>query len=438
MFTFSVFIAPLSYGALSAISANTIKGNAPTFTGQSGNNKLGFTVDGIHYSEGENNIFEGTIKNFNAGLKISDFVVTDLTVSDFDRTTDYYDADGDTAHPTSAFTMDSVTYEWRDGNDDLITDDSQTLGCGSSLVLPLTLKIKLLNVRVQSANGDPRLSDKADLVKTYTIGSDSGICFAKPYGMIHNPYLAWTGYTDTSSVSAVYNWTTGSRHPQLGGGYDTSQFDPVNGFKASLTPRFPTTGFSGAKFQLIMTSPASDWIFTSKTPGIGVSTDGIVGLSYKPSIPAKIEVTLKSDPQVKHYYIFDPRETWFVVKSDTNWYTYNEAKSACGGESKIPTVAQLTNAPIVTISSSTPNTYNTYTRAIGSVFGEWGYCGIYGIGPNSVNYPGSAWMDGGLFYWSRSTKDGISTRRFAVRSGNGNIFWEYTNYVYKHLVACLE
>ncbi|XKM14198.1 hypothetical protein RCS94_03265 [Orbaceae bacterium ac157xtp] len=369
-------------------------------------------------------------------MKISDFVVTDLTVSDFDRTTDYYDADGDTAHPTSAFTMDSVTYEWRDGNDDLITDDRQTLGCGSSLVLPLTLKIKLPNVRVQSANGDPRLSDKTDLVKTYTIGSDSGICFAKPYGMIHNPYLAWIGYTDTSSVSAVYKWTTGSRHPQLGGGYDTSQFDPVNGFKASLMPRFPTTGFPKAKFQLIMTSPATDWTFTSKTSGVSVNSNGMVTLNSKPSKPAKIEITLNSDPQVKHYYIFDPRETWVVAKSDINYYTYDEAKSICGGESKIPALAQLTNAPIVTISSSTPNTYNTYTRAIGSVFGEWGYCGTYGIGPNSVNYPGSGWGRETQFYWSRDIKDGIWTRRFAIRPGSGNAFWTYTNDI--NLVTCLQ
>ncbi|OCG38818.1 hypothetical protein [Gilliamella sp. Bif1-4] len=61
---------------------------------------------------------------------------------------------------------------------------------------------------------------------------------------------------DPNRADKVWNKIgTEYRDSICGGGYDHNVFDPLNGFYASAYPKFPTTGFSGAQFQLIMTGP---------------------------------------------------------------------------------------------------------------------------------------------------------------------------------------
>ncbi|XKM12904.1 hypothetical protein RCS94_07690 [Orbaceae bacterium ac157xtp] len=366
-------IAPSSYGALSATSANTIKGNAPWFTGQSGAKKLGFKIGNGNttYSESEGNLSStpSVINYFDAGLTLNDFKVTNLTASDFSLTTDYYDADGDASYSTKAdtFSMGSVTYDWYENgkdpeNDAPISVTGQTLGCGSGLSLPLTLKITLPNVKVKSRYGNPNESSEMNLVQMYKIGSASGICFAKPNQMIACPGNTWAG---TSGPILYMNNASYKDRNQYGGGYDSTQFDPVNGFKANLTTKFPTTGFPKASFNLIMTSNASDYTFTSNAePAVTVDTTGKVTLNSKPSGPVTIKARFNGTLQV-HEYTFDPREVWVVPKSGGS-RNYASAISACGVESKIPTRVHLTNSPYNMGSagvSSIPN--NIYTRAVG-------------------------------------------------------------------------
>ncbi|XKM14341.1 hypothetical protein RCS94_04100 [Orbaceae bacterium ac157xtp] len=403
-----MLIAPSSYGALSATSANTIQGSRPGFTGQSGAKKLGFKVDGTTYSESLNNINPNITKEFNAGLKLSDFTVTSLTASDFSPTADYADADGDLAHPTTPFSMSPRTYVWKDRNGTTITNYNQTLGCGSGLNLPLTLRITLPNVKVKSRYGNPSESLSTELVQEYKIGTATGICFAKPNQMNY------------------YNGAT--PNPTEGGGY-TSDFDPSNGFKVSANPKFPTTGFPKASFTLIMTSNANDYTFSSNSSAVTVDTTGKVTLNSKPSGAVTIKAIFKNDTNQVHYYTFNPTTVWVRPTGTSSYGNYAWAKTQCGGsESNIPSRAQLTNSPQKNAPQGWSYFANYYTRAVGGgVFGEWGYT-------SSGTYPGSQWTSSYGYYWTRDAWS--ASRQFLVRSYDGNVRYDYTGRSY--YVACLE
>ncbi|XKM12738.1 hypothetical protein RCS94_06835 [Orbaceae bacterium ac157xtp] len=361
-------IAPNSYGALSTTSANTIQGKAPTFTGQSGANKLGFKVGNTLYSEAEGNIESNTIKELDGGLSLNDFQITTINVSDFNPLTDYLDEDGDEAHPTRPLTTGSYGYEWRDGNNNIIRDYTKTIGCGSGLSLPLKLKIDLNGVQVHSKYGNPSASKSTTLTKTYQIGTASGICFAAPSNL------------------EVHTSKNGRA-----GGY-TEDFIPNKGFKANPTlsrSKFPTTGYPGAKFQLVMTGSQTDYTYEVEATPVGsveVNTDGFVTLNSKPRGTVTVTAKLKRDPRITHDYSFNPTTLWGEFKYNPNdrdgWYVYYLARSACGGEANLPTRRELTNAKPSTVSEyKNPGMSTGYgtrfdsvaTRAIsGQFFPEWG------------------------------------------------------------------
>ncbi|XKM13927.1 hypothetical protein RCS94_01855 [Orbaceae bacterium ac157xtp] len=420
----SLFVAPSSYGVLSATSANTIQGHKPGFSGQSGAKKLGFKVGNISYSEAnpvlggsntdKDKIEPGTPKLFDPSLRLEDFKVQNFTENDFTIATDYYDADGDDANPTTPFTIvGTVSHEWLDGNGDVILDETKMIGCGGGLTPPLTLKINLV-AQSHSRYGNPRDSDPAGLEQRYQIKAPtSGFCFAKPNSLdYHN------GATP---------------HPMGGGGYASAQFDPDNGFKASLNPKFPTTGFPGATFTLIMVGNPTDYTFTHNGGGaVTVGTDGKVTLNSKlggggVTIKAKFNATSQI-----HEYTLNPTTVWVVPKLnpatalepyDPYAYTYANAITACRGESNIPTRADLTNAP-QSIDYIGSGGVNFYTRAVGGgVFGEWGKT------TRSI-YPGSRWYDGG--YWTRETWIG----QLLVNPKNGQVFHYGATSLF--WVACLE
>ncbi|XKM13919.1 hypothetical protein RCS94_01810 [Orbaceae bacterium ac157xtp] len=399
-------IVPSSYGALSATSANTIKGNAPTFKGNSDNDRVGFVVEGEKYSQALGNIDSSVIKNFNVGLTLSDFKIASFTADDYD------DVDGDAPHPTTPFAISSSAIEWRDSNNTLIPSSryNQFLGCGSSFNFPLTLKIKLSNVKVRSLYGNPKESTPTDLVKTYKIGVTSGICFAKPNSL--NWYSSW----GTSGNSTN------------GGGY-SSDFDPSNGFKVSASTKFPTTGFPGAEFTLIMTNNARDYTFSSNDSAVVVDTTGKVTLNSKPSGAVTIKAIYKNDTSQVHYYTFNPTTVWVRPTGTNSHGTYAWAKTQCGGAFRIPSLAQLTNSPMKTGYegvSSIPA--NAYTRAVGGgVFGEWGWT-------SNTTYPGSQWRSSSNYCWTRDVRS--TSYQFLVDSDYGYVHYFDTRD--SGYVACLE
>ncbi|XKM13969.1 hypothetical protein RCS94_02070 [Orbaceae bacterium ac157xtp] len=408
-----MLIAQSSYGALSATSANTIKGSAPWFTGQSGAKKLGFIVNGTPYSESLNNINPTEIKEFNTSLKLSDFTVTNLTAADFSPTNDYADSDGDIADPTTPFSMNPRTFVWKDRTGALIptANYNKPLGCGSDLKLPLILEITLPKVKVRSRYGNPRESVEMNLVQRYKIGAPSGICFAKP-----------------NSLDWVSAWGV-SGNPTRGGGYNQAQFDPDNGFKASLSTKFPTTGFPGAEFTLVMVGSPTDYTFTHNG-GTAVTVDGGTGkvtLNSKPSGAVTIKAKHNSAPPLAspHEYTFDPRTVWVVPKGSTSM-TYADAKTTCGGESNIPSRAQLTNSPQKNAPQGWSFFENYSPREVGGgVFGEWGIA-------YASNYPESQWS--GNWQWTRDLNSLNS--QFVADTILGYVVWRYTSD--PHYVVCLE
>ncbi|XKM12868.1 hypothetical protein RCS94_07495 [Orbaceae bacterium ac157xtp] len=425
-------IAPSSYGALSATSANTIQGHKPGFTGQSGAKKLGFKVGNISYSEAnlvlggsntdKDKIVPGTPREFERTLKLNEFSVQGLTVSDFTVATDYFDADGDGAANPAFTVVGGVSHKWFDGNGDEITDENKMVGC-SGLSQPLTLKINLA-AQSHSKYGDPRDSDPAGLVQSYQIKSPSGICFAQPNAMKVSPSTNWMGYTNSAGTSFSWNGGSITPHQDNGGGYDPAHFDPTWGFKASLGTKFPTTGFPGASFNLIMTSNANDYTFTHDGgSAVTIGTDGKVTLNSKPSGPVTIKAKFNATSQI-HEYTFDPRTVWVVPKP--NSMNYASAVSTCG-LANMPTRAQLTNSPRKTAPQNWSYIANVYTRKVdGSLFSEWG-------NTNSSTYPGSQWNYS--YYWTRAPWS--TSTQFSVGSNIGHVYYLSTTSTSYH-VACLE
>ncbi|XKM14181.1 hypothetical protein RCS94_03165 [Orbaceae bacterium ac157xtp] len=417
-----------SYGALSVTSTNVIQGKAPTFTGLSGENKLGFRVGNTSYNEGEGNIIGGVEKEFNAGLRLDEFVIKQLTKNDFTILTDYYDGDGDEADQTLPFTMGTVKYEWKDKNGVKITDLENTIGC-SGLTLPLTLKITLPDVQVHSKYGKPKSSEIFSLSKSYQITSTSGICFAKPNQMVVSHGNTWYGFLWADG----WGWNRGwIERGDFGGGY-SKDFDPVNGFKASATTKFPMTAFSGAKFQLIMIGAQTDYNFNviaSPSNSVSVDNSGFVTFHSKPSGIVTINANLKSDTSVVHAYSFRP-SLWFEPQSG-NADKYARLKNKCLGKGRLPSRINLTNTPQAVQGPDRSVSDNYFTRAIGpSVFAEWGYT-------TSGTYPGSQWAAG--WYWTRESgrSDGDEYDQYAVGSGLGNVGDHYDYYGRWARVVCVS
>ncbi|XKM12809.1 hypothetical protein RCS94_07200 [Orbaceae bacterium ac157xtp] len=403
-------LVPSSYGVLSAKSANTIQGRAPTFSAQSGAKKLGFTLRGVYYSESEGNIKEGVVKLIDAGVSLSEFYIKQLTSSDFNISTDYYDADGDGAHPTSPFTMDSIRSEWRDRTGAIIPSSNynQPFGCGNTkLKFPLTLKIELSNIKVRSRYGKPNESIPTNLTKTYKIAEGTGICFVKPGTLYFIPAT-----------------------PDNGGGY-SSDFSPVNGFKANASLKFPTTGFPGAYFNLVMTSNATDFTYTSNAePAVTVDANGKVTLNSKPAGEVTITAKYKNDPTQVHYYKFNPRNVWIVPQSTR--MTRNNAITACGGLNKLPTRSQLTNGNTVLLGGCSSWRPGHVQRAIGGgVFSEWGGA-AYG---SALPYPDSLLIN--TRYWTQGIACSYSgTFGWVVTYNEGSP--EPREEYYNEAVACVD
>ncbi|XKM12920.1 hypothetical protein RCS94_07780 [Orbaceae bacterium ac157xtp] len=412
--------APSSYGALSATSANTIQGRAPTVQ----NGSLGFEVNGERFSVALGNIDPSVAKAFDAGLSLKHFTVMNL------RNADYYDADGDVAHSTMPFTVGTKSIKWYKSNGTEITDLNQQLGCGSNLGSVLTLKIKMQNIQVHSEHGDPRDNALTALEQSYKITGTQGICYVVPGS------LYWENYASAGSPA-------GTRHPTKGGGY-TEDFVPTKGFKPNPTVssvKFPTTAFPGARFQLVMTGSQTDWKYTVPTnpnSAVSVDTNGWVTINRKPTGAITVTATSKTSPSTHFDYTFNPTRLWVVPKSGYGNNIW--AKNQCGVESKIPIREQLTNSPLSRLAPGGSMIDNACTRAIGkldmgsgaqpmkeSIFSEWGSI-------NGSAYPGSQWLYS-LYWTSERWSDGY---RFLVNYAGRVHSYDVIGSGTPASVACLE
>ncbi|OCG40966.1 hypothetical protein A9G29_07900 [Gilliamella sp. Fer2-1] len=423
-------IASSSHAILTATTTNVIIGNAPEVIALSSEDKQGFTVNGVFYSEANGNIKTGEIKEFDGNLTFNDFVISRYDSKNLDKVKNYRDIDGDNADPSVPFKLETTYYWWYDNTGKRIEGDDKKkiMGCGSGYAMPLKLIIKT-NVKAYSAYGIPKESEPITLTKTYQIAPRTQICYAKPYSLEKKPEHQWVGVDDIGRY--FWNDSNYAQRNSAGGGY-TQDYVPNYGFKAKPTvssSTFPTTGFPGAKFQLVMTGAQSDYKYSIVNDNGGQvaidTTKGYVILNKKPAGPITVRATLLRDTQVKIDYTFDPRSIWAIPQR--NFFgPFEEAKIRCGGEQNMLTRLQMSNSPrseLVGNEASFENAgddflSNAYTRSIGqSLFAEWGWS-------DQVTYPDSGWLFG-VDYWTKDKFNGspTSSSHYVIHSHDGWVGW---------------
>ncbi|OCG40964.1 hypothetical protein A9G29_07890 [Gilliamella sp. Fer2-1] len=403
-------IASSSHAILTATTTNVIIGNAPEVIALSSADKQGFTVNGVFYSEASGNIKASEIKEFDGNLTFNDFTISKYDSKNLDKVKNYRDIDGDNADPSVPFKLETTYYWWYDNTGKRIEGDDKKkiIGCGSGYAMPLKLIIKT-NVKTYSAYGIPKESESITLAKTYQIATKSKICYVKPNDIVISKNLQWRSYDPsiTSPISGPWAWNASniSRHPVHGGGY-SADYVPFLGFKvnpiAANGQFFPTTGFPGAKFQLVMTGAQMDYHYQVINNGggdISVDHNGVVKLMSKPVGNVTVRATLRRDTSIIHDYKFNPTTVWLEPQKNED-ITLPTAINLCGGSKNIPLRKDYTNSPAINVAENENwSVYpNSFTRSIGgSIMGEWGWV-------SGINYPESNWpieKTYYVFYWTR-------------------------------------
>ncbi|WP_391595499.1 hypothetical protein [Yersinia aldovae] len=168
----------------------------------------------------------------------------------------------------------------------------------------------------------------------------------------------------------------------------------VNGHTFTMNDGFPNTGFTGAEFSLTINGAASDYTWSSSASSWApVDSVGKVSFTQKGnSSPVTITATPKGGG-TPLTYIFTVG-SWFINNGSTlmNWAN---ASTWCTNQSlSQPTRGELTRG--------------SGTRAVGSLWSEWGSMG---------NYSGSGFDNDG--YWTSELYN-IGAHHF-VSLYNGNV-----------------
>ena len=426
---------PSAYG-LATKTTNIIHGYAPeVIDTKLASDKHGFTLNGVFYSESTGNIKEGEINEFDGNLTFNDFVIKLFDYQSLDNQKNYQDVDGDKIDPIQPFLMTTTTWQWFDANGVKIPDGEKDkiIGCGSGYPMPLRLEISN-QVQTISQYGIPRKSDFVTIKKVYKIAAKPELCSAKPNDIVLSPRTQWRTYdaTITSPVSGPWEWNGSNTIPNSkhGGGY-TNDFIPNMGFKINptvSTARFPTTGFPGAKFQLLMSGAQQDYSYSiSVNPGNNVSIDsmGFVTLKGKPTGDGKVTIraTLIRNTAVKFDYSFNPTTIWLEPQKNSA-VNFSSAQNICGSVDNLPLRKHFTNSPA---NSEGPNWNiyaNSFSRAIGGgIMGEWGWL--------ANNYPNSNWESVNsynVFYWTQEVN--AYNVYFTVNYSGYVVYEEASKYLY--------
>lgn len=156
----------------------------------------------------------------------------------------------------------------------------------------------------------------------------------------------------------------------------------VNGHEFALGDGFPSTGFKGAEFTLVVAGVASHYNWSSNAAWVGVDSSGKVSFTAQGNAsPVTITATPKSGGTALTY-TFTLRD-WFISNGDRtmSWFG-SESWCAAQGFSQ-PSRAQLTQGQNI--------------RAIGSLWSEWGrifsysssdFIGIYSYWTSEAVSPG--------------------------------------------------
>ncbi|MCS3490721.1 Ig-like domain-containing protein [Enterobacter sp. SLBN-59] len=176
----------------------------------------------------------------------------------------------------------------------------------------------------------------------------------------------------------------------------------VNGATFAASSHFPTTGFTGAKFQVLLSGSASNnsnYNWSADQGWVSVDASGNVSFTGTATSGTKT-VTITATPKAGGApltYTFTVSK-WFVNNRNNtmNWGTADEYCSFRGG---LPTVADLTSVGS--------------TRGVGSLWAEWGRL--------DTAYSGSGFL--GSLYWTSA--DNGAGYYYYVNLGNGGVGYSY-------------
>lgn len=275
--------------------------------------------------------------------------------------------------PVSAHLIegDVVTLQWTGKNSDGTTNMSETV-TGEVVGTALTFHIAASILKADSGS---------DIKIVYTVVHASG----------------------SKETSAVASYTI--KGPVSVEGIS------VNGHTFAPEAGFPTTGFTGAKFEIeINNGNVADYTWTSDASWVSV-TNGVVTFTGKGS---GSQVTITGTPTsgqgstIKYSFTL---KGWYI-KDDKITENWQEAKKYCISQSgyHLPTIEQLTN--------DTNIDQHNQTRAVGNLWSEWGN--------NSI-------LSG--FHWS-STNNGHGL--YLATREDGSLEVGQYNYGNSHVVCRLD
>jgi hypothetical protein len=404
--------------AISSSTINAIQGTKPLFFATDITiNKLGFSYDGNDYSETHNNITSGSTKYFDENTKLGNFIIKSYFTPRAalnDPNGDYFDFDGDAFDPITPITV-NLTHVWKDSDGKIIDQaDYNDIACShNKYKMPLQLEITASDIKVKTEFGIPdesnpvsninTSSETKPITKTYQIAV-AKTCFAKPNGINLDPTNQWRSVkSNNGGVEDVWNLTgAGKDKPnQAVGGGHTDDYVINQGYKVKPTvsrKHFPTTGFPGAQFQLVMGGIQQDYDFTTNSNLAEIDREGIVTLKG-PVKEVTISAKLKSDSNIHYDYKFT-LDLWVEPQSG---YVVNqaEARSKCTSPMQLLERKDLNNASSfasANLNNHQGRIYNIFTRGIGlGVLSEWGrpLRAAYGVIP--ATYPQSKWNFGWYF-----------------------------------------
>ncbi|RKS87196.1 hypothetical protein DES39_0415 [Orbus hercynius] len=384
--------------SLSISTTKTIQGDKPTFTPEIEENINNFVLFGLNYTDPDTLNTVSYYDNSdisNIGVRGSYPFYDLFSIAPIKQPTEdqYANIDGDLFKELIA--SSALTMQWFytnvSGQEVLFTPSKSDTFCNLySAGKEGPYKVKIFgDLVLRSHYGDPSentypnetVSTQPSI--TYTILNDPGICYAKP-----------------------------ALTPSTALGVSASQWDAKSGFLIqslnSPEKNFPSTGFYGAKFDLLLAKSGLaanyDWSITKGSELVNISVDSSgVHLVFNKIAASSTdlywnyimstdgyEVVVEGIHRTKGYSIKYPFKLtkwfsgWSKANLDNATIGYRgDAKeiiqgcASLSGKYKISEASHVSNAPYNTASSGV-----SYTREVGTLLGEWGYL-------SQDNYPGS-------------------------------------------------
>ncbi|RKS85831.1 hypothetical protein DES39_1247 [Orbus hercynius] len=454
-------VLPINAVAITAKTAITIQGQSPYIWDIQEDNIIS-TLDELLIINVPNSSGSSTVLPSAAGRSI-DFpadktfndimtkaIVADNTDRNFSSLINYYksyDNNGDTGGDISG----TIKAVWKNNGEVITTLDSQPTKCSG----PYTLTVSVTDTAAKTQYGDPRLTDYGTKEVTYTFKqAGMGICYLQPLDL-----------------------TTFPAQSGLGGGYNSTVFDPDNGFLAT-NKEFPGTAFKGAGFYILgsgqdqskykcsIVSGATDSLKLSTVSGSSGQNCYIEYTSTRPTSDITIELAYEIQSgiyQVVDNYTLKRPNKWMTYQSpkfyftgavDPNSQAIYPAANVCAGNPDTATMTyaqsltyfysmqDITNVPLQADGSVTTSAEGRFTRTLDKTFmGVWG--NLYNNYPNSDFYSKKAVSskDGVIYetstFWVGPARSEIKTginAQYVVALTNGLGGWQERANVF----ACKE